>query len=125
MDSLTPLNQALASLDRALEQPKNEFTRDSVTKRFQYSYELSWKTLKRYFSENNNLEEHNVKNIWREAGKQGFVDDVELWFEFHFARNKTSHMYSEKVAESVYDTAVKFQPAAKKLFEKLEAVIGS
>ena len=41
---LSPLRTALASLDLALAQSKNEFIRDSVIQRFEYCYELSWKS---------------------------------------------------------------------------------
>jgi hypothetical protein len=37
------LENALARLRRAIEQPKNEFICDSVIQRFEFTVELSWK----------------------------------------------------------------------------------
>jgi len=45
---LTTFEKALLSLEKALEQPKNEFIRDSVIQRFEYTYELAWKMLRRF-----------------------------------------------------------------------------
>ena len=47
--SLSPMSGALRSLKKSLDQPKDEFVRDSVIQRFEYSFEICWKTLKRYF----------------------------------------------------------------------------
>ncbi len=74
---LTPLKKAVASLKRAVAQPKNEYTRDAVIQRFEYTYELSWKMLKRYLAEETGTKEFNIKNLYREAGRQQLIDDVE------------------------------------------------
>ena len=121
--SLKPLKEALNSLKSSLDQPLNEFTRDSTIQRFEYCFELSWKSLKRYFLWNQNLDESNVKNLFREAGKQQLINNVEQWFEFHKARNITSHTYSEEVAKKVYDTAKEFYPEAIHLLEQLEILV--
>lgn len=47
---LTPLEKAVASLALALEQPKNEFIRDALMQRFEYTYELCWNMLRRKIS---------------------------------------------------------------------------
>jgi nucleotidyltransferase substrate binding protein (TIGR01987 family) len=121
---LAPLQKAIKSLKRALEQPVNEFTRDASIQRFEYTYELSWKTLKRYLAEETGVKEYNVKNLYREAGRQNLIDDVEAWFEYHVARNLTSHTYNEITALETYDTAKKFVMDADKLLHNLERVCG-
>ena len=42
---LSSLTKALESLDVALAKDKDEFIRDSVIQRFEFTYELSWKFL--------------------------------------------------------------------------------
>lgn len=120
MKFLPTLKKALASLKRSLDQPKNEFTRQSSIHCFKLSYELSWKTLKRYLSENQGREESNIKNLYRIAAKEGLLNSVEAWFEYHKARNLTSHTYNEDTAEIVYEQAKKFYAHAIELLEKLE-----
>lgn len=122
--SLVELKKASKTLHEIVEEPKTNIIRDATIQRFEYTFELAWKTLKRYFEANNALFEYNVKNIIREAGKQGLVDSVEDWFEFLKARNETSHAYSEPIAEKVYRAAIKFSPAVEKMISRLEKLIG-
>lgn len=123
MVSIIPLKKALASLKRSLDQPKNEFIRNSTIQCFEFSYELSWKTLKRYLSENQGIDESNIKNLYRIASKEGLIESVDAWFDYHKARNLTSHTYNEDTAEIVYSYALKFYPDALKLFHKLEKLV--
>ena len=52
---LTSWQRALASLERAITRsvaaPGDEELRDAVIQRFEYSYELSWKMLKRHLEQ--------------------------------------------------------------------------
>jgi nucleotidyltransferase substrate binding protein (TIGR01987 family) len=121
--SLKPLKNALSQLTSALTEVTSELTRDGAIQRFEYTFELSWKTLKRYFAWNQQLDESNVKNILREAGKQVLIDNVEHWFEYHQARNLTSHLYSHPVAEEVYKLAQRFAQDAHALVLKLEKLV--
>jgi nucleotidyltransferase substrate binding protein (TIGR01987 family) len=75
--SLEPLQRALQSLEEALAQPKNEFTRDASIQRFEYTFELCWKVLKRYIEAVAGLQEYNIKDLFRAAGKLGLIESVE------------------------------------------------
>lgn len=122
--SISPFKKALSALDKAIEQPKNEFTRDASIQRFEYSFELCWKLLKRYFFLKTGIEEFQIKNIFREAAKQGLIENVDNWFIYHTARNLTSHTYNERTAEETYQAAKKFAIDARLLLENLERSLG-
>lgn len=120
---LSPLQKALSSLKLALAQPKDEFVRDAVIQRFEYTYELSWKLLKRYLEESlgsATVDAFSRKDLFRVGGEQGLIDDVEAWFAYHRARNETSHTYDEKMAEQIYAVARRFADDAEKLLKALE-----
>ncbi len=121
--SLRPLSDALKTLEDALIQHRDDLTRDGCIQRFEYTFELAWKTLKKYLEMNSNIREDNLKNIFREAGKQGLIESVEQWFQFQVARNKTSHIYSHKVAAEVFEQTKQFAPTCRKLVQKLEALL--
>jgi nucleotidyltransferase substrate binding protein (TIGR01987 family) len=120
---LSSFKKASRSLLKAIQQPKDEFIRDSVIQRFEFTFELAWKTLKRYFEWNQKLSESNVKNIFREAGTQGLITSVEKWFTYLQARNETSHTYDEVKAEEIYLIAKEFSKDCELLIKKLEPLV--
>lgn len=117
---LTPLKKAIRSLKNVLMQPKDEFMRDATIQRFEYTYELSWKLLKRYLFQESAIEEFSIKNLYREAARQNIIKDVEVWFQYHAVRNSTSHNYNEDLADESYELAKAFIVDAEKLLKKLE-----
>lgn len=120
---LTPLRKAVISLKAAIVQPKDEFVRDAVIQRFEYTYELSWKMLKRFLDESEGasaVDPLSRKDLFRLGGERGVVENVEAWFAYHRARNETSHTYDENKAEQVYEVARQFAGDAEKLLQELE-----
>lgn len=103
---LSPLEKALESLKKVLLEPENDITRDSAIKRFEYTYELSWKFLKRYLEEvsptPSEIDSYSFKDLIRTGFEVGVIRDVETWFGYREARNKTSHTYNETTAKDVY-----------------------
>lgn len=120
---LTPLARAIASLDAALARPKDEFLRDSVIQRFEYTYELAWRMLKRHLERDEgveNVDRLTRKGLYRLAFEKGLIGDVAAWFEYHRARNATSHAYDEGTAEEVYQAAARFAGDARRLLAAVE-----
>lgn len=120
---LSPLQKALFSLQAALAQPKNEFVRDAAIQRFEYTYELSWKMLKRHLDESEGataVDPLSRKDLFRLGGERGIVENVEAWLAYHRARNETSNTYDENKAEQVYAVARQFAGDAEKLLRELE-----
>lgn len=119
--SLTPLKNANQRLEEILKQPMNEFIRDGVIQRFEFTFELAWKTLKRYFKEIGRSDiENGPKPIIREAGAQGLITNVEAWLDFLEKRNMTSHIYSEGEAIKVFEAAKIFPQFVSELIDSLE-----
>lgn len=42
--------KVLRQLEKALQEPLSEYVRDATIQRFEFTYELAWKTLKAYFA---------------------------------------------------------------------------
>lgn len=81
---------------------ESDIKRDAVIKRFEFTYELLWKTYKR-IARLQKLDYFNPKACFQFAFKSGLIEDEELFLEIIDARNKTIHVYSEEEAKKIYD----------------------
>jgi nucleotidyltransferase substrate binding protein (TIGR01987 family) len=121
--NLASLEKALSSLNVALALPKDDIVRDSVIQRFEYTYELSWKFLKRFLEldlTKSEVDTLNRRELFRIATEKGYISDPKMWFAFHESRNITSHTYNELVAEQVYLLAKSFAPVCAELLARLK-----
>jgi nucleotidyltransferase substrate binding protein (TIGR01987 family) len=104
------LEKALATLKEAwVEYQKdlsNTFVRDSVIQRFEYTFELSHKILRRFLSETEaskaEISEMLFNELIRLGCKRGLLlNDLETWDKYRKSRNLTSHNYDEFNADNV------------------------
>ena len=96
------MERAVARLAEALAQPKTSFMRDSAIQRFEFTFELLWKTLKTYLEEKEGLECRTPRQTLQAAFQAGLMEDDPLWMDTIRLRNLTSHTYNENVAEEIY-----------------------
>ncbi|NNM58939.1 MAG: nucleotidyltransferase [Legionellales bacterium] len=80
--------------------------RDGLIQRFEFTYDLSCKTLKRYLeSASPTPEEYDqmpFADIIRSANEQGLLlSNWPKWRQYRDMRNKTSHTYDEDIALAV------------------------
>ena len=74
--------------------------RDGAIQRFEYTFELAWKTMKRILQFKGSTSQL-PRDVIRDAAANGLIDNPVVWFEFLEKRNKTSHIYEESVANEV------------------------
>jgi nucleotidyltransferase substrate binding protein (TIGR01987 family) len=125
---LSSWKRALDSLKRAIERstaaPNDDELRDAVIQRFEYSYELSWKMLKRHLEQvapdPGAVDHWSFKELMREAAERGLIPALDPWIEYRYQRNLTSHAYDEEKARLVYTAAVSFLSDAKALLKEVE-----
>jgi len=96
--------KAFQRLIEALEEKNSteEIKRDAVIQRFEFTFELLWKTLKRIANEEK-IEAFSPKSAFSAALQLGLIEDEDLFIDIIDARNKTSHVYSQKGAEEIYN----------------------
>jgi nucleotidyltransferase substrate binding protein (TIGR01987 family) len=113
--------KAVVQLEKAVLHPKDEFVRDSVIQRFEFTHELAWKML-RLRLENEGILVKTPRETMQEALQAGFIADGNLWSDLQKMRNLTSHTYREQLAEDVYDFIVaQGLPLFQQLAEKSRA----
>lgn len=104
-ESISHYLNALERLQKAAGQVKDEYVRDSVIRRFQFTHELAWKMLKLRLEQEDVFVKTPRKTM--EASLQaGFIVDGNAWTDLQKMRNLTSHTYNEELAEEVYGFVV-------------------
>jgi len=114
MDRIDSYKKALPKLKEILNEPETEINRDAAIKRFEFTYELAWKSL-RDFLRNEGVICLSPKNCFREAFKYGIIEDNPLWFRMIEDRNLTVHTYDEEIAKRIYKNIKDYIP----LFEEI------
>ena len=132
---LTGFKKAVASLKRAvteahscefmkkLTQEQQEIIRSGVIQNFEFTYELCWKFMKRWLERNLGsvyIDGISRRELFRLAAEYHLIQDVLVWFDYHEARNKTSHTYNEATAIDVFNAATRFLNDAQGLLKALE-----
>lgn len=126
--NLSSFEQAVSSLSVALEaahsKPADLFIRDASIQRFEYTYELCHKMLKRYLemTEPNaeEIDQMQFAQLIRTGSERGLLlNGWDEWTKYRYARNLTSHTYNEAKAIEVCQIIPDFFKDAKFLLEKL------
>lgn len=123
--STAALERALAYSERIADEDTEgcEVVRFGVIQCFEVCYEICWKFMKRWIEQNVSataVDGVSRRHLYRYAAEQSLITDVELWMNYHAARNETSHIYNVETAESVYRIAGDFAHDARKLYETLK-----
>lgn len=124
----TSLSKAIASLDMALRtaklRPKDEFVRDASIQRFEYTYELCVKSLRRQLTAMSDspseIDALGYRDMIRMGVERGLVKSEVPWFGYRELRNITSHVYDPVKARKVFGALRRFQRDAQDLRARLD-----
>jgi nucleotidyltransferase substrate binding protein (TIGR01987 family) len=125
---LDALEAAVAQLEVGLakrqENPSDELLRDGVIQRFEYTYEASWKALKRYIqtylATAGNVDEMSLQDLIRTGNEAGLLlSDWSAWKEYRAMRGATSHIHDGQKAAEVFAVVPGFLAEARHLLGKL------
>lgn len=131
---ISSLIRAISSLDEVLvkynQQSKDAIVRDATIQRFEYTYELGHKMLKRYLemSEPNaeEIDQMSFANLIRTASERGLLQNGwDVWVEYRSACNLTSHTYYESKAIEVCQVIPRFLEDVKFLSDRLQERINA
>ena len=116
------VREGLARYER---EPADEQIRDGLIQRFEFTYELSHKMLRRYLKETaaspDEIERMPFADLVRTANAQGLLrGDWPVWRRFREMRARTSHTYDAKVASQVASAIPAFLEEAEHLYAELE-----
>lgn len=116
---LEPLLKAAKVFSEGLAEASSDLQRDGVIQRFEFTFELAWKTLKRVLALKG-IEANSPRDVFREAARQKLIDDPLVWFDFIQKRNLTVHTYNRECAAEIFESLPLFEGEIRKLIEVLK-----
>ena len=107
---LSNFRRALARLVEAVDlsgqRPLSDLERQGLIQAFEFTHELSWKTLKDFLASRGVEELYGPRDTTREAFAQGLVRDGEAWMEMIRHRNLSTHTYDEGTVQEIVTAVV-------------------
>jgi len=98
-------NKAFSQLERFMqEETLNEMEEQGLIKAFEYTYELSWKTLQDLLKDRGYTDVVGPKPVIEQSFQDGYILDGKGWMRMHVSRNLTSHTYDEETAEEIVNS---------------------
>lgn len=96
-------SKALKRLKEALEEKETEIVVDGVLHRFEFIFELAWKTMKDYLEYTGIITKiGSPREIIKVAFEYGLIEEGEKWIKMMLARNSLSHLYDEETSREIY-----------------------
>lgn len=108
-----------ASKKRAL----NEFERDGLVQRFEFTHELSWKLMKAYAEYQGFDGIGGSRDATRKAFEMSLISDGQSWMDMIKSRNETSYNYDGSMADDVVDSIInRFYPLLADFYQKMNSL---
>jgi nucleotidyltransferase substrate binding protein (TIGR01987 family) len=101
-EALRKFEQALSRLAEAVAAAPSSLQADAVIQRFEFTFELLWKTLKIYLIDLG-IETKSPKETLKATFKQGWITDEKLFLDMLEDRNQTSHVYDQSEADIIFN----------------------
>ena len=113
------LSEALAEYKQ---HPESTVVRDGVIQRFEFTFELAWKSLREYMeNQGASMDAVFSKQVFKAAYAAGLIDDAQVWLDMLASRNITSHVYDDaqaaQVVEAIRDRYIGPLTALARLYE--------
>lgn len=115
------LIKASNRLEEALSEGISDLAIDGVLHRFEFTFELAWKTMKDYLEYQGIIGKiGSPREIIKEAFAAGLIEDGEIWIKMMLSRNELSHLYDEEASREIYNNIKdNYMIEIKKLVSKL------
>ena len=118
--ALKKLSSAVAKLKQGTEEADTELEQDGVVQRFEFTFELLWKTLK-LFLEEKGIICKSPKDCLKEAFRMEWLNEEQVFLDMLEDRNLTSHIYDEVTAEEIFKRIKKiYTPGLEKALKMLK-----
>jgi nucleotidyltransferase substrate binding protein (TIGR01987 family) len=116
------LKKAYKKLDAAAKKKTlSDLEKEGLIQRFEYTYELSWNTLKDLLEYQGYLGITGSRDAFKIALQRDLITQGDDWMQMIVSRQKTSHMYDQSEADQIVELITKtYILNFTKLIKKLE-----
>lgn len=115
------LNEARVAYNN---EPTNDYIRDSIIQRFEFSIELAWKTLREIMLDMYYLDRdiNSPRSVIAKAYQEGFIDNENIWLQMLGERNNMAHVYNADIAiEIAKNISLVYAKELSNLVKKLKS----
>ena len=120
-DSMESLGNALDRFGEALaHRDPDEIVMDGTIQRFEFTFELFWKTLRR-FLQREGIDTASPKNTLRHAYRRGLLEREQPWLDMLEDRNRSSHVYNAEMARAIFGRLPSHYHELRECFERLRS----
>lgn len=118
-------SNAVDRLKEGLQEEESRLAIDGILHRFEFTFELAWKTLKDYLEYMGLTEKTgSPREVIQSGFKQGIIEDGETWIKMMLARNSLAHLYDEEESRKVYkDIKEEYIILLQNIKEKFEQLL--
>lgn len=96
--------KAFTQLSKFVEHEElNEMEEQGLIKAFEYTYELSWKTLQDLLRDKGYNQIAGPKPVIEQSFQDSYISDGKGWMRMHQSRNLASHTYNEETALEIIE----------------------
>jgi nucleotidyltransferase substrate binding protein (TIGR01987 family) len=95
-------SKAVQKLVEGVEQVKDELDRDGVIQRFEFTFELFWKTLK-LIIEFEGFNCQSPRSCIKEAFRHNIIVNDEIYLDMLESRNLSTHVYDEQTSTQLFE----------------------
>lgn len=111
-------------LNEALKEEATNLEIDGILHRFEFTFELAWKTMKDCLEDQGIVSRIKTpREIIKEAFAAGLIENGEIWMDMMISRNELSHLYAEETSREIFDDIKeKYILEINKLVKKLDTI---
>ena len=100
---ITSYSDALITLKEALVESKTRLEKDGCIQRFEYCFELAWKTAKVVIKDQGSIDINSPKEAFKKCFVMGFILEEQVWFDMIDKRNSSVHTYNVSLANALME----------------------
>lgn len=120
--ALERLRIVVKERDRWVAEGNGDIVLDVAAKRFEFTYEMAWKALKRVL-DYLGIDARAPRPVFKEAYAQGLLAEEQVWLDMIEMRNLSSYVYDEHEISRILEKLERYLAAFDALLDRLRRIV--